>query len=276
MPSKPDAPCSVCGTLLWGGSGSLPAGERTCQPCRRSKAPKKPVMATCPCGAEFRRTGYQLYCSKECRPKRRRSYTERTCTWCAAVFTAAGYHQERCSIACGSRRDAKAEVIPWASCLRCRGWFVCRNGRRVHGSSCPEQGPPDRPPCRTCGASIPYSGAGMPRRFCSTACMKRHPPFKANRRAAKARRRARLRGAETETFAPLEVFERDRWTCHLCGRRTLRTEVVPHPRAPTLDHVIPLAQGGPHTRANTRCACFLCNAIKGDRSTQPEQLALIG
>jgi hypothetical protein len=35
MARKPDVPCAGgCGTLLWGGSTSLPAGERCCRSCR--------------------------------------------------------------------------------------------------------------------------------------------------------------------------------------------------------------------------------------------------
>src|SRR5262245_49729254 len=34
MARKPDTPCSVCGTLLWTGTGSLPAEQRRCRPCR--------------------------------------------------------------------------------------------------------------------------------------------------------------------------------------------------------------------------------------------------
>ena len=33
----------------------------------------------------------------------------------------------------------------------------------------------------------------------------------------------------------------------------------------TLDHVIPLAKGGAHARANVRCAHLICNLRKGDR-----------
>lgn len=33
--------------------------------------------------------------------------------------------------------------------------------------------------------------------------------------------------------------------------------------APTLDHVIPLAKGGEHSRANVRCAHFICNSRRG-------------
>lgn len=49
MPRQPDAPCAGgCGRLLWGGSGSLPAGERTCRACR--KAGSTPAVVTQPCG----------------------------------------------------------------------------------------------------------------------------------------------------------------------------------------------------------------------------------
>jgi 5-methylcytosine-specific restriction endonuclease McrA len=42
-----------------------------------------------------------------------------------------------------------------------------------------------------------------------------------------------------------------------------------------LDHIVPLAKGGLHSRANTACACNGCNMKKGARSNigQPSLLA---
>ncbi|MFF7842842.1 hypothetical protein ACFZC6_29215 [Streptomyces ossamyceticus] len=38
MARKPDTPCAGgCGRLLWGGTGSLPAGRRMCWDCRRAR-----------------------------------------------------------------------------------------------------------------------------------------------------------------------------------------------------------------------------------------------
>jgi endogenous inhibitor of DNA gyrase (YacG/DUF329 family) len=37
MPRKPDVPCASCGRLLWRGRTSLPPGQATCHPCRRSR-----------------------------------------------------------------------------------------------------------------------------------------------------------------------------------------------------------------------------------------------
>ena len=86
------------------------------------------------------------------------------------------------------------------------------------------------------------------------------------KRAAKARRRAAKRGSRCERFDPIEVLERDGWRCQLCGVRTpRRLRGTLAPRAPELDHVIPLAVGGEHSRANTQCACRACNNAKGAR-----------
>lgn len=52
------------------------------------------------------------------------------------------------------------------------------------------------------------------------------------------------------------------------------TKAVPHPKAPTIDHIIPLAVGGDDTRANVQLAHFLCNSLAG--ATGTKQAALFG
>ncbi|MER6183009.1 HNH endonuclease [Streptomyces sp. NPDC001652] len=91
------------------------------------------------------------------------------------------------------------------------------------------------------------------------------------RRAAKDRRRALERDAFVEHVSRPEVYERDQWTCQLCGEAVLRDEVVPHPQAPTLDHVIPLARGGTHEPANVQLAHYICNSTKTYRLELDEQ-----
>lgn len=95
---------------------------------------------------------------------------------------------------------------------------------------------------------------------------KRTDRWRAMRRAAKSRRRAIERGAAAERFDPFEIFERDRWRCHICGEKTpQRLRGTYEDRAPELDHIIPLAAGGTHTRNNVACACRRCNLLKSDR-----------
>lgn len=87
-----------------------------------------------------------------------------------------------------------------------------------------------------------------------------------SRRADKARRKAMRRGKcdGAERFDPLEVLARDGWRCHICGVGTpKRLRGTFHDRAPELDHIVPLAVGGKHTRQNTACACRKCNIEKG-------------
>jgi 5-methylcytosine-specific restriction endonuclease McrA len=89
-----------------------------------------------------------------------------------------------------------------------------------------------------------------------------------------ARRRARRRAVLIEHFTHREIFERDCWICQICKQKTNPEADRFDPLYPNLDHVIPLSEGGPHTRANTRCTCFRCNCSRGNRGGN-EQLALI-
>jgi len=91
----------------------------------------------------------------------------------------------------------------------------------------------------------------------------------------KEKRRAVKRNAFVAKVYRKKVFELDGYRCHLCNKMCDKTKAVPHPRAPTVDHVIPLAAGGTHEPSNCRTACFMCNSVKGDRGGG-EQLALIG
>ncbi len=63
----------------------------------------------------------------------------------------------------------------------------------------------------------------------------------------------------------LAVFERDAWTCRLCGFPVSRGAQVPDLEAPTIDHIVPLAAGGAHAPSNWQTAHFWCNSYKRDR-----------
>lgn len=78
-------------------------------------------------------------------------------------------------------------------------------------------------------------------------------------------RRVRLEDATTERFDPREVYDRDGWICGICGRPIDRELAWPDPGSVSLDHVLPLAAGGEHSRANTQAAHWICNVRKGAR-----------
>ena len=86
---------------------------------------------------------------------------------------------------------------------------------------------------------------------------------KAARRKHCQTRRSRLRGAFVEAVDPAVVFLRDNFVCQRCGIDCPIDAAVPASNAPTLDHIIALANGGEHSYENTQCLCFMCNSTKG-------------
>lgn len=70
------------------------------------------------------------------------------------------------------------------------------------------------------------------------------------------------------------IAERDGWRCKICGKQVNKRAKVPHPSAPTLDHIVPLAAGGRHEPTNVQLAHFRCNRIKN--ATGSGQLLLFG
>lgn len=95
---------------------------------------------------------------------------------------------------------------------------------------------------------------------CSTECWE--AKRRLDRRMSKDKRRAVKRAAFVANVYRRRVFESDGYRCHLCGKLCDKTKTVPHPKAPTVDHVIPLASGGTHEPSNCRTAHFRCNSRK--------------
>lgn len=86
-------------------------------------------------------------------------------------------------------------------------------------------------------------------------------------RIAKLRRKAKERGVEVDSIDPIKVFERDKWRCHICKIKTPKELRGTHgDRAPELEHIVSLADGGAHTWGNVACSCRKCNQAKGAAS----------
>jgi hypothetical protein len=127
--------------------------------------------------------------------------------------------------------------------------------------------------CERCGD--PYQQRRSDHHVCSRKCYqakyrKDNPEKFAEwteaKRAAYERRRARKRGAVIgDRFTNREIFDRDGWVCQLClGEVDART-VWPDPESASLDHAIPLAGGGDHSRENVQLAHLRCNMTKRDQ-----------
>lgn len=159
---------------------------------------------------------------------------------------------------CGTRFNTKNPNALYCS-DGCAGVAMLRRqAQRYHD----EQETDRRPrPCVECGVTFaPEYGVNSRRSYCSELCLK-----KGTRRVAKGVRNARMRGLEAERVNPIAIFIRDGWVCQICGVDTPREKRGTYDSdAPELDHVIPLARGGPHTNDNVQCACRSCNAAKSD------------
>jgi hypothetical protein len=98
---------------------------------------------------------------------------------------------------------------------------------------------------------------------------------KATQYVEKARRRRVLkRGGLAEHYTLAEIAQRDRHRCQLCRRKVDLAVQWPDPKSPSIDHVIPVTEGGDDTKANVQLAHLGCNSSKGARGSQ--QLALVG
>ncbi len=111
-------------------------------------------------------------------------------------------------------------------------------------------------------------------KFCSADCNSR-----AHRTTRKFRRRlgkdAPLRPRTEPLINFAEIAERDHWRCGLCGGAVSKNREYPDPLAASIDHVIPLSQGGDNESVNLQLTHLRCNLSKRDRPWG-EQLRLIG
>ena len=117
--------------------------------------------------------------------------------------------------------------------------------------------------CKECGTvftAAAYTGGKTPT-FCNPHCSRKH-----FRRTDKYRRRELIKSQPSEAIYRMSILERDSFTCKLCNEPL---DMDAHPndnRAPSLDHILPLAKGGSHQTHNLQAAHRQCNAIKSDRT----------
>jgi 5-methylcytosine-specific restriction endonuclease McrA len=198
----------------------------------------------------------------------------RRCHFCNVDLPSSDYRERKwCSQACARHYRQPFSPLRWAEC-HCGQWYV----KRFNAVHCPRPQPEPERKCRDCGE---------PRRkwtsFCDACRDAKHAEQvrkfiefrKAGRPAWKAKDRARRRGAKTtERVDPAAVFARDGYKCQICGGRLAMKQPWPHPKSPTIDHIVPVARGGSHTLANVQAAHMICNSKKGAGGT--DQLRLIG
>lgn len=124
--SRADAPCAVCGKMLWGGRGSLPHGERTCRQCRSARA-LRAGGACMRCGGQL--MGAQTkWCSAYCREQSRVLTPPAAVCAASACTNSIVTHKGRryCSRKCGRAAEAARRD------LREPGWRQAKTRVKNH------------------------------------------------------------------------------------------------------------------------------------------------
>lgn len=217
------------------------------------------------------------------------------CEMCGVVFDARGARGKLSVLCWDCRPNRKCEACgkiqyfsnaerfcvscrPATSCVRC-GVKIAATHRRMVCDACRGKPPPRTFPwskwlsCPEC--SVWFVSDLATKRFCSSFCGRRSRRRGDVQKSHTRLRAARRRGASTGVpVVYAEIFARDGWVCQLCGGRVNRSLAWPDPQSPTVDHVVPLSQGGLHDPSNLQLAHARCNFQK---STKPmgEQLRLV-
>lgn len=252
------------------------------------------------CGKPYKRKSRkQQYCSRECGHKPE----THTCLNCHKQFAAK--NRSRCAFKYCSRECAFSARRLKKPCAERRTYTYKALARWFHSWG-DDQWPMTRK-CKTCGVffvkrskaaeescgkcrTCPDCGVVIQEKYnrrCKL-CKKKADELSAmkSRQIKKFRKRCRHYGVPYKSFSRTKIFRRDRWRCQICGERLLkRFEVLPitgspHPRSPTVDHIIPLSmreRSPGHCESNVQACCWDCNVRKGNNEsyTAPRQKATL-
>jgi len=247
------------------------------------------------CGAQFTYHRRKKYCTPRCRPGLKPKGTDRhkdaacrrehECRMCGTRFKPKRAGRTTCC-----SRECGVSYQAWTRSARANGMRVVYRVLRNRCDECDKPFTSTRPAklcsdecrkaanrrlelerdkakhdrkargCKECGVAFVLEYGIKRRRFCSEDCSRR-----SSKRIARKRERAQRKAAHVEAVNPTVVFDRDGWRCQHCKRKTPRKLRGSYDaRAPELDHIVPLAQGGEHSYRNTQCLCRSCNAAKSD------------
>ena len=132
-----------------------------------------------------------------------------------------------------------------ATCLTCRRSRVTHGSTKTYKDGCR---------CAECRSA----NAAAMRRYVEQ-CKERGVPYR-KRRSANHGNRYSLSAQQR-----LAIYERDDWTCQICGAPVPRDVHYNDPMAATLDHIEPqsVALIPNHNPSNLRLAHRVCNAKRG-------------
>jgi len=256
QPTRPVVTCLTCGGVFSRLSNKGPAPKR-CRPCSTQRSRYEALDHQCrECGVEVVRRivngPFPEFCPP-CKRERRKQQNKALHARRSAAYEAKGHS----CIDCGTATSRAYRGGPFPKrCAACnekwrqeshRAYTVMLAERRKLRT------------CRDCQTEFTWWADNWTLR-----CQPCHEDWRADLRRSKNKaRRIRLVGVEYEYISRAVVFDECGWICGLCDQPVDPDLKWPDPRSASLDHIVPLAQGGGHVRANTQLAHYDCNSRKG-------------
>lgn len=238
--------CTKCGnTKPLSEYGTYRRYDRVCHEsyCRECKRAKDRAFGKTERGREINRLSVSKYHNSE------KAKQKRIEQWFADNQGAiCGFQIHHCK-GCGMmRRYRNDEQPPKSGYLKC-----CKH---LHRWECEHK----EVKCRTCGVLFIGKFANS---MCNECVRKsvRAVKNRMRREYATHMSRARKHGVVCEKVRRSVVYKRDNYACYACGCSVVDCKEY-RPDQATLDHVIPMAKGGPHTYANVKTMCMRCNTRK--------------
>jgi len=231
------------------------ADKRICENCLN-----KPDSQCIGCGSSFkRRAGSQKFCSVEC--KKQSSKVGRAvvrlrqqpthCRWCFQLID--------------------QYVIVESGCCS----SSCFGKWKRHLASHQAQDRCNLPICVDCGLIHSVSGRALSKRgFRCSQCFDKYQEDSNRARWRNKNNRRRTQSQDGDQYSVWEIGDRNGWVCWLCKERIDPSLQHPHPGSKSIDHLLPLVDGGKDTLANVQIAHLSCNCARGNRGPSV-QLRLI-
>ena len=252
--------------------GSL-CDANECQYCGRQIAGRKKKYCSVKCREAERKRKAGIKPLELEKLRRKEGKIRKECNRCGNRFEPKGPKHIHCSLECAEETKRIRRTISIERTVYARWARPKRVSKYSRLSLLLRWRERAETPCVDCGDRIGFVKTRMvlAKRCVDCADVERKRQIAISRKA----RKAKQRGVTVERVDPIKVFERDGWICHLCRKVTLKEHRgTMHPRAPELDHIIPISKGGEHSYANTACSCRRCNSEKSDKIIgQPSLLA---
>lgn len=212
---------------------------------RRKRTDRTASLQMClRCGTEFLQPQIgapKKYCSQTCLLKthyinRKQLFETRSCELCASIYLAQIDRQTKyCS-------------------KRCASWVQERWPRRAK-----RKAREPRQDGRTCDeCARPYWGSGKCASHYVKLKRRNGDPYPRGHK-----KRAAYWGVDYRPFNIRQLFAESNWICGICNQ-PVDPETKDSRLRASLDHIIPMSHGGPHSRENCQLAHVSCNSIKSN------------